>query len=202
MLSELAGEALQNALDGGGVVLLFEHREFDPGGVPYTITLYIGESEDDECDVQVEDCPYVVDKDSFDEDCQPLVALDNAAVEGATLSAGGPGYNFLLPLPLSDEVILEVVLYDAQVQAQITFDAGGPGKLEGLLGGAISKEAMIEAVEAVDEDKLPLDKEMIITMLDLMIMNDIDTDGNGEYDAASIGLPFVAIRGSITGIAQ
>ena len=202
LLAELAGDALKGAVAGGDVILLLEHREFNASGTPYPLALYIGQPTGPDCDVQTETCDYLVKADSFDADCKPVVLLDNAMVDGATLQAGGPGYNFLLPLPLSADVILEVTLFYAQVQGKVTFAAGGPASLDGILAGAISKEAMLAAIESVDPADLPLDKELVVTMLELMISNDIDTDDNGTLDAASIGLPFAAGQGNIVGTDQ
>jgi len=199
MLADIAGEALQEALDKGTVILLMEHRGFDAGGAPYPMSLYIGKAPDGGCPEPPEICSYLVSLDSFDAECNPLVLLDNTTVQGASLTGGGPGYNFFLPLPLSAGVLLEVTLYHAQVQADITYDAGLPASLSGVLGGAVSKAQMIEAVEQVPEEDLPLGKDMILTMLEMMVTPDIDTDNNGEMDAASIGLPFVAVEAAIAG---
>ncbi len=82
-----------------------------------------------------------------------------------------------------------------------TVEAGSPATLDGVLAGAISKQAILDGIEAVSEDQLPLDKDLIIQMIQGMIQSDIDTDGDGVKDAASVGLPFTAIRGTIVGLA-
>lgn len=201
MLADIAGEALQDALDKGSVILLVEHRGFLADGTPYPVALYIGQAPPDGCPEPPAVCDFLVSLDSFDEDCAPLVALDNATVAGATLAAGGPGHNFFLPLPLSPGVLLEVTLYHTQLEAKITFAAGEPAQLDGILAGAISKKQMIEAVEQVPEEDLPLGKDMILTMLEVMVTPDIDTNNDGAMDAASIGLPFAAVKAAIGGAA-
>ena len=202
MLGGFANEALQGAVEDGDVIFLFEHREFSATGEVYEVVFHIGEAADDQCDVQAATCPYLADPATFDESCAPLVSLDNATINGATLSGGGPGYSFPLVLPISDGVLLEVTLFATQVQAQVSFEAGMPVSLDGILAGAISKAAMIEALDAVPADQLPLDKDLIIQMIQGLIQSDIDSDGDGAMDAASVGLPFTAISGTIVGLAQ
>ena len=202
MLGGFANEALQDAVVDGQVIFLFEHRAFSATGDVYEVIFHIGEAADDQCDVQAATCPYLVDPATFDADCAPLVSLDNAQVDGATLSAGGPGYSFPLVLPISDGVLLELTLFATQVEALVSFDAGMPATLDGVLAGAISKAAMIEALDAVPADQLPLDKDLIIQMIQGLIQSDIDTDGDGAMDAASVGLPFTAIAGTIVGLAE
>lgn len=201
VLSGLANDALTSAVTDGSVILLFEHRDFVADGTKYTLSFYGGEAVDADCDVQSETCPYMVKKDSFDDDCDPLVNMDNAMVTGTNLTAGGPGYSFGLPLPLADGVLLELVLYHAQIDGTIGFAGGQPATLTGVLAGAVSKADMISAIDAVPEDAFPIDKEMVLSMVEMLVTADIDSSGDGELDAASIGLPFGAIAGTITGTA-
>ncbi len=141
----------------------------------------------------------MVKDDSFSPECEPLVTMDNAAVSGASLQAGGPGFNFTFPLPLAEGVLLDLVLYHAQVKAIVGFDAGGPGTLSGVLGGAVAKQDMVDAIDAVPADALPIDKDMVLSLVEMMVVPDIDSTGDGQLNAASIGLPFSAIAGTITG---
>ncbi len=198
-LSGFAGSALQGAVDDGKVILLYEHRSFAADGTPYELACYIGALSDPACALQTATCDYLVKQSSFSPDCSPLISMDNAKVVGTKLTAGGPGYDFPLLLPLSEGAILDVTLYFAQISATVTFQAGEPASLQGILAGAVSKQGMIDAIDLVPPDQLPLDKETVKAMIEMLVTNDIDTDGDGTPDAASIGLPFSAISGNITG---
>lgn len=198
----LVGSALQDAVDNGDIVLLMEHRDYNVTGDPYTLSVYIGQVVDPACDATTTTCSFTVSPDSFNEQCQPLVQLDNATISGLTLRAGGPGYNFPFQFPISETAILEVTLYSAQIQGTLTFSAGLPSVVNGVLGGAINKQQMLTAVQNLPpEVELPLDKAMIIQMLNSMVKVDIDTDGDGLLDAASAGMPFVAYDALISGMA-
>jgi hypothetical protein len=45
-----------------------------------------------------------------------------------------------------------------------------------------------------------VDKELVKTMVNMLVQNDVDSDGDGSLDAASIGLPFTALQGQIVGV--
>ncbi len=199
MMAGLANAALVDAVTGGSVVLLFEHRGFVATGDAYVLAIYVGEVADPACDWQSQSCDYLVKEDSFGADCDPLVTMDNATVSGTALHAGGPGFNFAFPLPLAEGVLLDLVLYHAQVKGTVGFEAGGPGSLSGILGGAVAKQDMLDAIDALPADALPIDKDMVLSLVEMMVVPDIDSTGDGQLNAASIGLPFAAIAGDIVG---
>jgi len=71
-----------------------------------------------------------------------------------------------------------------------------------VLGGAINKQQMLNAVENLPpEVELPVDKALVIQMLNGLVKVDIDSNGDGTLDAASVGMPFKAHAASITGMA-
>lgn len=113
-------------------------------------------------------------------------------------TACGQGTAALLP-DAESGVLLDLALYHAQVQGMVRFDAGDPATLDGILAGAVSKQDMLVAIEAVPEDALPIDKALVISMVEMLVSADIDSTGDGQLDAASIGLPFGAIAGIIVG---
>jgi hypothetical protein len=199
LLASFAGSQVQSALDKGTIILLLEHRGFSAAGDGYDLAFYIGKSADAGCNIQADVCPYLVKAASFDDQCQPQVVFGNAKMTGTTLSAGGKGTDFPFPLALSDGVVLDLVLFNAQVQAQVTFLAGAPDKLDGVLAGAVPKQTMIDAIAALPDGVLPVDKNLAIQMLELLVQADIDADGDGTKESASIGLPFTANAGVITG---
>ncbi len=198
----LVGSALQDSVDSGSIVLMFEHLNFNVTGEPYVVSVLIGEEVDEGCDSTQATCAFLVSPDSFSDECKPLVLLDNATITGTVMAAGGPGYNFPFQFPISDTAILEVTLYSAQIKGTVTFQAGKPAVVTGVLGGAINKQQMLNAVENLPpEVELPVDKALVIQMLNGLVKVDIDSNGDGTLDAASVGMPFKAHAASITGMA-
>jgi len=196
----LANQPLQDAVDKGDVILLFEHRGFNLTGNPYTLAFWQGKPVDPGCDIQHQSCAYWVPGDLLDPDCEPLLGFHNAKVSGTKLTAGGVGTNYPFTIPIAPGVNLDVRLANAMVEATLTLQGGKPVAMTGLLAGAVPKADMIAAVQAVPEDQLPISKDLVLQMLNLLIVNDIDTDADGNLDAASIGIRFSAIAGTIAGV--
>lgn len=199
--ASLVGSALQDAVDGGSVVLLLEHQGFVATGSEYTLAFYIGKEVDETCDNTSTVCQYVVTQDSFNDQCKSMVMLDNTTVNATTLKAGGPDYDFPFQFPLSETAIIDITLYSAQVSAEITYEAGQPVVVTGVLGGAINKQQMIAAVESLpDTVELPLSKAVIVQMLNALIVPDIDSNGDSVMDSASVGMTFTAHKAQISGV--
>lgn len=203
-LASLGNEAIQDSMTGGDIIILLEHRDFQIDGTPYSIAVYVGKDLDPSnpgCDVQAETCAYLVDEDSLDADCNPLVSLDNAVYSNGKLTAGGAGYTFPFDLPILGDVSLHVDLFYATIKADVTLSGNQITAMDGILGGAVPKAQLKTAIESLPPDTdLPLPKEQIITLLDLLVQPDIDGDGDGVKESASIGIHFTAIAGTISGL--
>ena len=199
----LANESLQSAVDEGSVHLLFEHHGLKTNGSLYTVAMFVGElaAGFEECDFTGDYCGYMADVDAVDtEECEALVLFDNASIFQGKLVAGGMKYEFPWQIPLSAETVLDITLFSARVEATVTVKKGLVTKMDGIIGGAIPKESFLAAIDAVPADQLPLPKEMIVQLIQGLVVNDIDTDGNGSKDAASIAIPFEAIPAGIVGM--
>jgi len=73
--------------------------------------------------------------------------------------------------------------------------------MSGVLGGAVPKQTLIDALRQVPDDALPAPKEAIISLVETLVINDIDTDGDGVKDAASIGVKVVGRDARLVGVA-
>lgn len=200
-----ANSELAKALEEGKLVLLADLVGFAGEGTPFTLNMYLGDPllPKEECDFQAAICEYLVAPGSFDlAFCSPFISFDNALVEDGQLTAGGPAALFSLAIPVTDELLLTVTANMAQIQG--TFVAGDPPTITaGLVGGAVRKDKLVESVNAVPDEmfeELPLSKEMFINILIMFVQNDVDTDLDGELDAASIGIKFSTIGAELTGV--
>ena len=201
----LANDALTSGFADGGLILLFEHAGFHPGGKTYTLNFLPGKKDkaNPGCDVQSEYCTYLAENDGYDPDtCKAMVSFPNAKIVGGkTLKAGGKGYAFPLELPLGDAA-LPLTLSNAEIEATVTIEDGLVTSMNGVLAGALPKSVFIAGIDAVEEKDLPegLGKDLLKQLIEVLIQNDIDTDGDGSPDAASIGLKFTSIAGGIVGV--
>jgi hypothetical protein len=198
----LANPELGDNFSDGGLVLLFNHLNFSAQGQPYELNFFAANKTTNACDVQTANCPYELDPGSVnDETCQPHISFDNTVVLGNTLKAGGVGYSFPFSLPV-EGIVLSISMENAQIEAQVTYANGAIATMDGILAGAVAKESFETAIDQIPDDEFPAEfpKETIKTLINLLITNDIDTNGDGTPDAASIGLTFSAIQGTIVGI--
>jgi hypothetical protein len=201
-IASMANAPLQDSLDKGSLHLLFEHHDFKSNGSVYELAVFIGQlaAGFESCAFKTDFCGYAVDQATLDfETCQALVVFDNASVFQGKLVAGGKKYKFPWEVPISEGTNLPITLYYATIKADVTVKQGKVTKLSGILGGAIPKQSFVDAINAVPDDKLPLPKSMILQLVQVMVVNDIDTNGDGTADAASIAIPIEGIAAGIIG---
>lgn len=55
-------------------------------------------------------------------------------------------------------------------------------------------------MDLLDDDGLPVSKAMLKNLLDMFIAPDLDSDNDGQEDAASVGIKFATISGTIAGV--
>lgn len=203
-IASIGNQDIQKSLDKGEVLVLLEHKGFRTDGKPYVLAVYAARKLDPSnpnCNVQTDVCKYLVDKASFDDDCNPLVSFDNAKIVGNKLTAGGKGYVFPFELPLIGSATLTLTLYFARVEAEVTVVGSQIVYIKGILAGAVPKQQIKDAIMALPpEVELPLPKEQIIALIDALVQADIDGDGDGKKESASIGIKFEGIAGYITGV--
>ncbi len=202
----LANPALDDGFSDGGIVLLLEHENFKNTGQLYQLNFYPGDDlKNDPCNVQTQVCNYEVDQAALDPDsCEPLIQFGNAKIKNGTdLTAGGVGYQFPLELPVTDDAVIPVIVSNARVEATVTVAGGFVTSLDGILAGAVPKQTFLDGIDAIDDKDLEgvgLDKMTLKTLVTAVVQNDIDLDGDGNPDAASISLLITGIQGHIIGV--
>ncbi len=162
------------------------------------------------CDWQTHDCDYLVWQNQLaPENCLPVMSFDNAKVIDGKFTAGGAGYTVKMPFSIlsfmdsQSDLSMMVDGFMATVSGTLIMDGNHPSALEqAILGVAIRKDQLMESVDNIPADaELPVSKDMIKNLLDMFISVDMDSDGDGEYDAASLGVQHSAIAGKIAGLA-
>ncbi len=203
-----ANAELEDMMIEGSFVLLGELIEPNLEGEEFPMNLYIGVPKDaaDVCDWQVETCDYLVKPDSYDimNECKAMISFDNASVVDGKLLAGGPDGLFSIAFPVVDGLILTLHVHMATLVGDAVIEEGKiVGVTGGLIGGAVPKALIMETIDNLPPDvlaDLQVSVDMIKGLLDVFIQNDIDTDGDGELDAASLGIQFEMIAGKIVGL--
>jgi len=196
----------QSILTGDNAPII-ELRNENGNGVPFDVAMYNGVAKKfgEECDFLVDVCEYELIPGSLLPDCSPTMFLEDVVLEGNKLVGGGPSTILTMGLPLSPGEIHYVVIVGGRVDATVEFAEDGKTiiGLEGIVAGAIPKDALIDSLGNVDPSLFGgsgLSVEGFIELVDALVEEDIDLDGNGENDAASIGIQITAIPGIVTGI--
>jgi hypothetical protein len=200
-LAALANKPLGDGVTKGSIDFVLEYRDLKQGAI--TLGLYTAKLADSNatCDFQTATCDYNVSSSLVDYDkCMPIVDLPGK-LAGNVIIAGGKGTNFPFSLPISGGAVLSIVIYGAQLNGTVTMDAGGNiTAFDGILAGAVPKTTLAAAIDALPNDgSLPIPKDSLKAILDSTVEADIDSNGDGTLDAASIGLKLHGIAGKIVG---
>ncbi len=198
-------DELSAALAEGDLNVLLEWRGYAGDDQPFELRVHPGIATEimEKCNGKSQTCAYLIAEETLDPGkCEPFVTFPDAMVANGRLAAGGPDALFVFRLPLSSSATLLLTARMARIEGEITQDAEGTFISDGLIGGAIRKQEFIDAVDLIPpEAELPVTPETIKALLELFIVNDVDTDGDGALDAASIGVTFEARPAVITGFA-
>ncbi|MBM4353795.1 MAG: hypothetical protein FJ109_08360 [Deltaproteobacteria bacterium] len=211
MLSSLTTQLLQfvdtsselsKALEAGDVILVLESPAWNKDSSAFLLRIWGGTPNHpkETCDFQTEECDFAVSP-LPDGTCGPLAELDNARFVDGVLTAGGVSATMKLVLPYGNGVFLTVTVHLLHLVAQEVPFGDGWALGSGVMAGAIPKNDLMEAVDSLPDDAgLPVSKDMVKNLLDMFVKPDIDTDGDGELDAASIGLVFQTIPAVLEGL--
>jgi hypothetical protein len=198
-MAGLLNAQLDKAVASGSIVLVLEYKDFKQG--PINVALYQAslDASNPTCDVQKQSCAYLMSKSMLTAQCAPVVAM-SGTLTGTGLVAGGKGTKFPFNLPIGG-ANLAINIDDVQLVGTAVVQGGLVTSLDAILGGAVPKAELLAAIDAAPEGVFPagLDKATIKALVDATVLADIDTDGDGVNDAASIGLKIKGIAATITG---
>ncbi len=209
VLSGLAQEGIDEALQSGTLMLFLEFiggPDAAAPGAPFTMRMHVAviDEADEDCDWNTEVCDYRIRPDSYTEDCNaPVVFADATVAEDGSFSAGGDGIELELSIPLFG-VPVSLPVKAARLRGTVVYgEDGRVFSMEGLLAGGIPKSDLVDALSEVPEEEFQagtgLDKATIIDAVDFVMKNDLDLDGDGEFEAASFGALVASRPGVLVG---
>lgn len=201
VIAGLANEQLASAVSRGDVLLVIGIGPLDADPIEVAVFQAERDPSNASCNVQTQTCDWLVDPSFLDpSSCEPVAAIA-ASRDGDRLVGGGPGTRLPFAIPFNGAE-LEVVVANLRIEADITVSGNQVSALTGVLGGAVPKATLIEGLQGLPDDALPISKEAAIGLVDSLVTNDIDTDQDGTKDAASIGIKLVGRDGRIVGVAD
>ncbi|MBM4394856.1 MAG: hypothetical protein FJ087_04115 [Deltaproteobacteria bacterium] len=204
-LGSFGGDSLQVGLDQGRTILVYEHRGLKTDGTPYTLAMYAGKLAPSSpgCDWQHDTCDYLVNHDNLTLDCKPVAAIHNARIVGDKLTAGGPGATVPFDMPLFGGVTLHVDMLSPRIEATVVLSGGKVVSMSGILGGGVPlsqlKQGLLDTPPQFWPPELP-PPEDVVGMVDILVKPDIDGNGDGKPESASIGVHFEAIGANLVGV--
>lgn len=201
LLAPFVNEGLQAAVQQGILTYVVEFEGFVADGTPFQMHFLASALADSnlDCDFQKEECDYVPFWEALDASCHPIVSFDNAVVTDSRITAGGPGHTFALQASLIGGGHMELAIVNARFDAAVTMSQTHAIRtLDGFLGGGVDKADLLDTVAQLPPDLFyPMDLAQVLTLLDQLIVNDLDTDDDGTPDAASVAIRFRTIPANI-----
>ena len=206
ILSGAAQAGVDEALESGTLMLFLEFVAPPGGPGVFTLKMHVARIDemDESCDWQTGVCQYRIRQDSYDEDCTaPVVFNDVTVEEDGSFKAGAGGVEISLNIPLFG-VNVSLPVKKARLEGEIEWDESGlVSSMSGLLVGGIPKLSLEDAIEGIPEEEFKagtsLDKATILLIIEDLIVNDLDLDGDGIVESASFGAKVGAIPGIAVG---
>jgi hypothetical protein len=191
-LAILVNNPIQDAVSQGDLIFLFELGTMVPG--PTRLAVHTGNASGT-CGAPP--CTFQVELAGFHpESCQALYEI-GATWTGATLKTSGATGDIPFQLPLGGGSALELTLRGAQLQAQATSSGTTLTQLEGILAGAVAKGELLSAIAKVPPALLPADPALIASLIEGVIVADVDADGDGLKESASVALLITAVPATL-----
>ena len=201
IIASMVNDSIASSVGDGSLLLTLEFQGMPAAG-DFTLALYTAQLDPANagCDTMTATCDYLADSSMIDQDtCAALVQLPGS-VTGSHVEAGGQDTIFPFTIPMSQGVNLEIVLYAVQLEATVTRVDGQVTGFDGVLGGAVPKDQLLSALNALPAGSLPVDVSLVELLLN-SIDDDVDTNGDGVNDALSIGIKLSGIDGNLVGVA-
>lgn len=201
-LASVMNPGIRASIEQGSVKWIIDLRSQRTDGEPFDIEVYDSQVLPDDffnpCDFQRETCEYRVAQNSFDPSCRAYFQLENVRISGGKISGGGNDQLIRMVLPLAGGSVLAFTIANAHFEGEVSLDTQGRIKsMNAIVGGAIPKAQLLEAITDLDPASLPVDKATAITLINEIIENDIDLDFDGLDEAASVAMRIRTIGAEI-----
>lgn len=196
---------LGQALKDGQLTFVAEFEGYKGENVPFTLNMYYAEltpkSAADKCPFLTKTCNWYVQQSALAADCSPKVSFADAKVVKGKLTAGGKDTLFVMDVVGSGGMAM-LYAKGAHIEGEVSFAPDGATieSVKGVIGGAMDKSAFIQVINGMPDSVFPIPKAGIVATMDKALVPDIDIDGDGTAEAASIGLRFSAIHAWLDGM--
>ena len=205
-----ANGPLEKSVKDGTIVLAMETAGFKSDGTEFGMNMLIGDVDESNktCDLvsATANCKYTVSPNSYDPKattpaCPAVISFPNIKVKDGKLTGGGAKQIFQFTLPIST-FALTLKITQAQLKGDVTGTTTWDSSKSGLICGALAKKDIEEAIAALPDEQLQAlgGKSTVVGLIGSLLKTDIDADGDGVKESASVAIQWESVKGSITGI--
>ncbi len=212
-LSAFLGQAngpLDKSVKDGTIVLAMETAAYKADGSDFSTNMLVGDVEESNktCDLVSEtaNCKYTISPNSYDPKattpaCPAVISFPNMKVKAGKLTGGGSKQIFQFTLPIST-FALTLKITQAQLEGDVSGTTGWDATKKGKICGALAKKDIEEAINALPEEQLAAlgGKAAVASLIGSLLKTDIDADGDGTKESASVAILWESVKGSITGM--
>jgi hypothetical protein len=195
-LAARLNDALAAAVADGDLVWLLELPSWPVPLGEFSVNLYTNAAlapESQGCDLRAPGCRYQVSPLELDPTCRAWGHIDGVTYGGRRLLGGGPGRDLVLRLALAGGGVTDLPIEDVRLDVRVHLRADGDVRLVGLLGGVVWLPALERALAALPPGPLVPPAEVI----GALVVPDVDRDGDGRPESASLGLRFETVAAAI-----
>ncbi len=210
-VSELIGKSFGDSFKNGGVIMILEATKWMTDETPFNINVLQGEldSSSSDCDLVNSSCNYQITPSSYDPAtpgtglCAPVSVFEGVKIKGDAMAAGGPKQVFNMVLGLAG-VGFKVPVKGATLSAKVTDAKGWKTLTDGLLCGVVLKKDLEDAIDKVPDGELqPVGgKATVKSLLNTLVIPDIDTNDDGTKDGISAALTLTGVGAVIKGLSK
>ncbi len=203
------GSSLQDAVNKGSVVLLFEPKSYKTDGTAFSFNVLLGDQDAADkaagVDLTKAGGKYTVKKESYDltkcdaAGCPARVLFSPATTSSGALEAKTD--KFFLNLNMSS-VTLALTLSAVVLTGTTTDGTSWVTTTGGRLCGYITETDLNGAVDALPDDLVQQfgGKDQLKKLISSLIKSDVDSNSDGIKDAKSVSLDFSTLGGTISGM--
>jgi len=207
-----ANGALDKGIKDGSIAIQLESTNFKSDGGEFAVNLLVGDLDKSNatCDITSggAKCKYTVSDKSYDPKvtaatCPALINFPNCKIKSGKLSGGGKNQLFLFTLPIPN-LSLTLKISQATIEGEVVAAAGWDKTSKGLICGVLGKQDIVDAVNAIPDEQIAKfgigDKKTIIDLVTGLLKPDIDVDGDGVAESASVALQWESTTAEILGM--
>ncbi len=203
--------SLDKGIKDGSFSIDLETAAFKADGSEFAMNLVVGDLDPSNatCDISSgAKCKYTVSPNSYDVKataavCPALINFPNCKIKDGKLSGGGKNQLFLFTLPIPN-LSLVLKISQATIQGDVTATKGWDSTKKGLICGVLGKQDIVDAINAIPDEQIAKfgigDKKTIIGMVTGLLKSDIDGDGDGVKESASVALEWESVPVEILGM--